>query len=219
MIEKVLSCSRRWRRKAISLDVLLKQSVIKLWWRIVTLQPWLLHSRPSSPALEHSYCVKVGGFLFPPWLYFLPFFFVSPRHPIQSSQSYSHLQSTNLLASRYLLLLLLLLLAFIASVQGRMRNHYSSFGNLLSLLVFQQWVRSVINLSFHLHVQQEEEWDWPFINNIRKGMNPALPLCRFHFLTWQCEDEPAVDQLDLIGDEAAQDIKLSVGKGGRKWVL
>lgn len=89
-----------------------------------------------------------------------------------------------------------------------MRNHHNSRGNLLSLLVFQQRVRSVISLGFHLHVQQEEDWDWPFINNI------TPPLCRFHFLTWQRENRAAVDQPDLTGNEAAQDIKLSLGKGG-----
>lgn len=174
--------------------------------------------RPSSSALESSYCVKVGGFYFlqssatpPP-----PFFFVSSRHPIQGCQSYSRLPPTNLLARRCLLLLLFL--AFIASAQGRMRKRCSSRGNLLSLLVFQQRGWSVINLSFHLHVQQEEEWDWPFINIVRKGMSPALPLCRFHFLTWHHQNEPAVDQLDLGGDEAARDIKPSRRKG-EKWVL
>lgn len=44
-------------------------------------------------------------------------------------------------------------------------------------------------------------------------MNPALPFCRFHFLTWHHQNEPGVDQLDLGGDEAALDIKPSRGKG------
>ncbi len=167
--------------------------------------------RASSSALECSYCVKVGGFYLLHSSTPSRFFFVSPRHPIQGCQSYSHLPPTNLLACRCLLLLLFL--TFIASAQGRMRKHRSSHGNLLSLLVFQQRVWSVINLSFHLHVQQEEEWDWPFINIIRKGMNPALPLWRVHFLTWHHQNEPSVDQLDLGGDEAPQDIKPSRRKG------
>ena len=43
-------------------------------------------------------------------------------------------------------------------------------------------------------------------------MNPALPLCRLHFLTWHHQNEPCIDQLDLKGDEADRDIKPSRGK-------
>lgn len=114
-------------------------------------------------------------FLFPSELDFLPFFFFCYLQdiPFKAVKSYSHLPPMNLLACRCLHLLLLLFLAFIASAQGRMRERCSSHGNLLSPLVFQQRVRSVINLSFHLHVQQRgeegvQEWDWFFINIVRK---------------------------------------------------
>lgn len=109
---------------------------------------------PPSSASEFYYCVRVGGFYF---LYLLTFFlFLSPRHSFQGFQSYSLLQLTNLLACRSLLL------AFIAFARGQMKKR-RSHGNLLCLLVFQQCPWSIINLSFHLHVQQqEEEWDWPF---------------------------------------------------------
>lgn len=121
-------------------------------------------------------------FLFPSELDFLPFFFFCYLQdiPFKAVKSYSHLPPMNLLACRCLHLLLLLFLAFIASAQGRMRERCSSHGNLLSPLVFQQRVRSVINLSFHLHVQQRgeegvQEWDWFFINIVRKRDEPCAP--------------------------------------------